>query len=246
MGCGNLSRILLIVFNFIFVLSGFAVIGLAGYNLATYWDIATIAADSAVTIGTILLLTAGIITTLAGILGFCGSLNRHPGMLLGFFILLLLIFGFEVAAGIYTVVHRQEVIDALRTKLSNDIQNKYTPNNLGIQRGLNAIQTQFKCCGSSNYTDWARSTWGAGKTIAYPVPDSCCKVYVPGCGLDEVQRGGANLTGINLNGCVQSVSNTISENAYIILGVGVGIGALQIFGMVCSMILYCDLKEDKD
>ena len=39
---------------------------------------------------------------------------------------------------------------------------------------VDRIQTNFKCCGSMNYTDFNQSPWG--KLNPYMVPSSCCNL----------------------------------------------------------------------
>ena len=52
---------------------------------------------------------------------------------------------------------------------------------------LNKTQITLKCCGLNGYTDWTRNERDF-------VPDSCCRIYTPGCGrnfsMDNIyQRG---------------------------------------------------------
>lgn len=52
-----------------------------------------------------------------------------------------------------------------------------TPGNVGLTNAWSIIQTDFRCCGVANYTDWFE-VYNATR-----VPDSCCLEFSESCGL---------------------------------------------------------------
>ncbi|KAL7992095.1 hypothetical protein Chor_016351, partial [Crotalus horridus] len=52
-----------------------------------------------------------------------------------------------------------------------------TDGNIGLTNAWSIIQTDFRCCGVSNYTDW----FEVYNTTR--VPDSCCLEFSESCGL---------------------------------------------------------------
>ncbi|KAF0042891.1 hypothetical protein F2P81_004228 [Scophthalmus maximus] len=54
-----------------------------------------------------------------------------------------------------------------------------TEGNVGLTNAWMIVQTDFRCCGVTNHTDWFE-VYNATR-----VPDSCCLEYSDNCGLDN-------------------------------------------------------------
>ncbi|CAG5859637.1 unnamed protein product [Menidia menidia] len=54
-----------------------------------------------------------------------------------------------------------------------------TEGNVGLTNAWMIVQTDFRCCGVTNHTDWFE-VYNASR-----VPDSCCLEYSDNCGLDN-------------------------------------------------------------
>ncbi len=52
------------------------------------------------------------------------------------------------------------------------------PDYKGVTDTWDIIQSDFKCCGSANYTDWAARFPAPGTPAPAKVPDSCCTVRI--------------------------------------------------------------------
>ncbi|EDV29597.1 CD151 antigen [Trichoplax sp. H2] len=241
--CTNCLRITLIAFNTIFLLSGIALIGASAYIFATSADITTIATDGGIYVtGTALVMAAGILTFIASIFGCIGAMKRNSCMLITYFIFLLIIFAMELGGGIYAATNSPAIINAITNSFRSDISSKYGVGNNGpLTTAINHIQQQFKCCGAQTYTDYTGSEWGkqSNATIANPVPDSCCRTVTLNCGLNRTDN-----TNIYTNSCRVQLTNAVAENIRIVLGVGVTIGIIQVFGMIAAIMMVCDIKKE--
>lgn len=110
---------------------------------------------------------------------------------------------------------------------------------------------QFMCCGSTNYSDWADSTWIKDEHNKRLVPDTCCKTPSDLCGLRDhpsniyrVEVGGsvhlalaecwitAKLNPFHFSccqgGCIMKLEEFILSQLYILGAVGIGIAFLQV------------------
>ena len=77
-------------------------------------------------------------------------------------------------------VFRGEVNTIVTEKMNEGLANyeqgdKYK----GVTDTWNAVQSDFKCCGVSNYTNWKDTPYGKEVT---GVPMTCCKTASEGCG----------------------------------------------------------------
>ncbi|XP_043542752.1 tetraspanin-4-like, partial [Chiloscyllium plagiosum] len=97
--------------------------------------------------------------------------------LLKFFILLLMIFLLEIIGGILFCVYRNQIDTYVRDDLKEGLWLFETDGNIGLTNAWSIIQTDFGCCGVSNYTDWFEAF------NMTQVPDSCCQEYSVSCGL---------------------------------------------------------------
>lgn len=121
--------------------------------------------------------------------------------------------------------------------------------------------SQFKCCGSSNFSDWRESAWIQAEKEQL-VPDSCCKTPTEFCGRRdhpsniykvEVGRAFHSLTQVNVStvffftfffcfqgGCIMKLEDFILNQLYILGVVGIGIAFLQVatWPVLEYMIIY--------
>uniref|UniRef100_A0A3Q1KES8 Uncharacterized protein n=1 Tax=Anabas testudineus TaxID=64144 RepID=A0A3Q1KES8_ANATE len=90
-----------------------------------------------------------------------------------------------------------------------------------VQAEVEQLQQQLKCCGLLN----GPSDWN-------PVPSSCrCNGTASNCGTN----------GYYSTPCANQVISVLKSNMLVVLGIAFAIAVLLIFGMVFSMILYCQI-----
>ncbi|EDV29596.1 expressed hypothetical protein [Trichoplax adhaerens] len=244
--CGDLVRIILIVLNTIFFLCGGAMIGLAIYVLVVSGTTITTALGSSGLIlpGVILLMVAGIVTFICSGFGCCGANKRKRWCLTSYLIILFVIIVLEIAGGVYAYVNRDLITTNLTSRLNSDLATYY--NTPTTQTAFNTIQSGLSCCAVHNYTEWRGTSWygnvSAVSTVTYPVPDSCCRSNVS----DTASCGYTYSTTNNIytTGCLAKLQTLASDNASILLGIGIGVGVVQILGFIFGVILCNSIKND--
>ncbi|XP_077582876.1 CD9 antigen [Stigmatopora nigra] len=138
-------KYLLFVFNFLFWLMGSFVLAV---GLWLRFDPETVSllngekAPDTYFIGVYILIGAGSLVMLVGFFGCCGAVRESQCLLGSFFACLLIIFGAEVAAGVFGFLNKDKIIE--------DVQNFYTTTyNENINSTLIiSYQKVLNCCGT--------------------------------------------------------------------------------------------------
>ncbi|XP_073519857.1 CD63 antigen isoform X2 [Phyllobates terribilis] len=147
-----------------------------------------------------------------------------------FAVLLGLIFLVEIAAAIAGYVYRNQVQSAFSDTITAGMRNYSTT--AEAKKGIDDLQTNFKCCGANNFTDWKNFDPFKGTN---DVPDSCCKEVSTNCG--------KNLTNIYTAGCVPTIESMLKTRIGIIAGVALGIAFFEILGIVFACCLMKGIRS---
>lgn len=105
-----------------------------------------------------LLLGAGVIGVLCGVIGCCGISKSDKCFLLIYVFLLLAVFLLEIMAGGLAYFYREHAPMDLQNKLNSTFLQNYEAD----PEGIDQIQRELKCCGASFYDDWTHSGWYIG------------------------------------------------------------------------------------
>uniref|UniRef100_A0A6I8PN09 Uncharacterized protein n=1 Tax=Ornithorhynchus anatinus TaxID=9258 RepID=A0A6I8PN09_ORNAN len=239
--CGAVClKYLLFVFNCCFWLAGLGVMAVGIWIVALKSDYISLLASNFYTATAYLLVVAGAVVMVTGILGCCATFKERRNLLRLYFILLLIIFLLEILAGILAYVSHQQMNEELKSGLKSTMTEKYRqPGAAGVTSAVDKLQQEFKCCGSNSSEDWKDSLWiKSGDANNRKFPDSCCKTIVDGCG----QRDHASNIYKVEGGCITKLEIFIREHLKIIGAVGIGVACVQIFGMIFTCCLYKSLK----
>uniref|UniRef100_A0A8C1DJX6 Tetraspanin n=1 Tax=Cyprinus carpio carpio TaxID=630221 RepID=A0A8C1DJX6_CYPCA len=244
MGCFGFLKTMMFLFNGIIFLAGAAILGVgiwvkvdSGSVLSFLQNIQGAPGElgQVLNVG-YLLIAVGAVLVILGFLGCCGAIRESKCMLLLFFIIILLVFIAEVAGAIVLLVFKplaENLIKQVGTEVVKSIRNDYgkNPDVTGL---WNTTMTSLKCCGFNNYTDFTNSYF-VNDTESYPF--QCCH-RVP-C----IEITAFNST---VPGCFPALKKLVDDNAVIIIGVALGIAALELAAMIVSMILYCKIGSKRD
>uniref|UniRef100_A0A8C6TRY9 Tetraspanin n=1 Tax=Neogobius melanostomus TaxID=47308 RepID=A0A8C6TRY9_9GOBI len=222
MAVNKCLKYLLFFFNLLFWISGCIILGVSIY-LKVNKDKNTITTESIP--GTDLLIAVGVIIMLLGFLGCCGAIRENRCMLLLFFIFLLLIFILLVAAGILGAIGDDKVKDLVKNHFEKLLPLSDQPTD--VKEDLYKLQTELKCCGFiKGPADWTS------------VPTSCrCN------STDTTSAYSCDSSGIYKMTCTQRIIEDLQKGKKIVLGIAFAIAILLIFGMILSMILYCQISK---
>jgi len=162
-------------------------------------------------------------------------------MTLTFAILLGMIFLMEIGAGIAAYKLKGRVNDLIYDNMELGMQNYNASGYEGVTHTWDVIQHELNCCGTEEYLDWKNVTFSS----MTDVPDSCCLSDVTGCG-----KGVLLLTPseaamkIHTEGCLDIFSGKIKSNIGAVGGIGIGIGLLQLLGMIFAFYLANTIKKE--
>lgn len=247
--CGTIClKYLLFLFNVLFWLAGGVVLAVGVWTLVEKSDYISLLNSSFYSVSAYILIAAGVIVIMTGIIGCCATLKEMKSLLIVYLILLLCIFLLEIIAGILAYITYQhcfpfcyQLDEELRQNLTGTMQQKYRqPGQESITDAVDKLQEEFKCCGSHNFSDWADSVWIQSGKSERLVPDSCCKTPMELCGIRDHPSNIYKVEG----GCVEKLEEFILSQLYILSAVGIGIAFLQLVGMMFTCCLYRSLEED--
>uniref|UniRef100_A0A5F8HK90 Tetraspanin-4 n=1 Tax=Monodelphis domestica TaxID=13616 RepID=A0A5F8HK90_MONDO len=105
-----------------------------------------------------------------------------------------------------------------------------TEGNIGLTNAWSIIQTDFRCCGVSNYTDWFEVYNGTR------VPDSCCLEFSDSCGLHSPGTWWKAP-------CYETVKIWLQENLLAVGIFGLCTALVQILGLTFAMTMYCQVAK---
>ncbi|XP_029289384.1 CD151 antigen isoform X2 [Cottoperca gobio] len=242
LSCGTIClKYLLFLFNILFWLAGGSVLAVGVWTLAEKSDYISLLNSSFYSASAYILIAAGVIVIVTGIIGCCATLKEMKSLLIVYLVLLLCVFLLEIIAGVLAFITYQELDEELRQNLKVTMQQKYQqPGEESVTQAVDKLQQEFKCCGSHNSSDWRDCAWIQAAENERLVPDSCCKSPDDLCGRRDHPSNIYKVEG----GCIMKLEEFILSQLYILGAVGIGIGFLQLVGMMFTCCLYQSLKED--
>ncbi|KAJ8254271.1 hypothetical protein COCON_G00208830 [Conger conger] len=241
MGCFKILKTIMFLFNGIIVVAGGAILGVgvwvkvdSGSLLGFLGSIKNAPGELSQVLNVgYLLIAVGAVLLLIGFLGCCGAAKESKCMLLLFFVIVLIIFIAEVAGAIAVLIFKPLVaglINSVGEEAVKSIKRIYDSDS-DFTALLNTTMYGLTCCGFYGYSDFTGSPF-TNRTQQYPGP--CCNGSL--CDQEEAR-------GMNVTGCLGRVGELIEENAVVLGGVALGIGALEIAAMVVAMTLYCKIGK---
>uniref|UniRef100_A0A3P9I1Y6 Tetraspanin n=1 Tax=Oryzias latipes TaxID=8090 RepID=A0A3P9I1Y6_ORYLA len=244
-------KYLLFVFNFIFWVISFVMVGIGVYaRLIKQAEtaLACLTVDPAV-----MLMVVGIFMFIVTFCGCVGSLRENICLLQTFCISLTVIFILQLTAGIMGFIFS----DKARGKVTEVINKSITHyrDDVDLQNLIDYGQKEFRCCGGEAFTDWSQNIYfncseKNPSRERCSVPFSCCiitkvkELFNSMCGegmqkLDYITAGQYVYT----DGCIDKLVNWIHSNLFIIGGIALGLAIPQLVGILLSQILINQIKD---
>ncbi|KAM6895288.1 CD9 antigen-like isoform 2-T2 [Xenentodon cancila] len=215
-------KYLVFAFNFLFWLAGTAVLAVGlwlRFDSRTKGLFEGEGSPSFFFTGVYILIAAGGLMMVVGFLGCCGAIKESPCMLGLFFFFLLIIFAAEVAAGIWGLSNKDQVVEDVTEFYKETYANYKATKQEALKETLRVIHFGLNCCGPTG-------------TVLDTIKDICPKQE----GLDLFIT----------KSCPDAIEEVFNGKLHIIGGVGIGIGVIVIFGMIFSMMLCCAIKRSRD
>jgi len=219
-------KLLLFVFNLIFVIAGIGLIATGAYvnvKMDEYYDF-----FGKEYFGPgILLIVVGVLIFLIAFFGCCGAYKENHCLTMTFAVCLAIIFVLEIAGGIAGFVMRDQLEEEVENVLTKAMKNYGGTGHDGVTKTWDKMQEEFACCGVTASSDW--------KNNNMTVPSSCCKDE--SCNTSDDNQ-------INTDGCATKLENWLKDKVAIIGGVGIGLAFVQVVGIMFACCLARAIKKE--
>uniref|UniRef100_A0A2M4CZZ5 Putative tetraspanin family integral membrane protein n=1 Tax=Anopheles darlingi TaxID=43151 RepID=A0A2M4CZZ5_ANODA len=242
----NFIKYALHTLNALFVISGLVIVGVTLWTVFCKHQYISLLSTTNYAIGTYALLAAGVLAIVGGILGCCGVLHEQRAILLLYTFILLFVFLLEAIVGGLAYLYETQIETELQHSLNTTFMEHYGVSERQTQ-AIDSMQQKFSCCGAVRFEDWRHSVWlrSRRKDLIRPtegrlVPDSCCITVTPKCG---VRDGPSN---IHYTGCIYEMTDDLKYHLILLGAIGLGLSAIEVFGMILSCCLYVKLKNVLD
>ncbi|XP_013782440.1 CD63 antigen-like [Limulus polyphemus] len=226
----SVVKYLLFAFNFIFVVTGAALIAVGAWVQAKAAEYVDFLGDK-YTSAPILLIVVGVIIFILSFMGCCGAIKENYCMVMTFAVLLFIIFVLELVAGILAYVYKSEVETVLRKNMKNAMMNYNESNHDIVTKTWDDMQSNLKCCGANNASEWKKYMGEVN------LPYSCCPGKDP---TKPCQITDDHFT----KGCVDALASFLEDKILVVGGVGIGIAFVQIIGIIFSCCLARAIKKE--
>ncbi|XP_003206356.1 tetraspanin-4 isoform X3 [Meleagris gallopavo] len=228
--CLQCIKYLMFVFNLLFWLGGCGILGVGIWLAVTQGNFATLSSSFPSLSAANLLIVTGTFVMIIGFVGCIGAIKENKCLLLSFFIMLLIIFLLELTVVILFFVYTDKIDKYAQRDLKKGLHLYGTDGNIGLTNAWSIIQTDFRCCGVSNYTDW----FEVYNTTR--VPDSCCLEFSENCGLHSPGTWWKAP-------CYETVKIWLQENLLAVGIFGLCTVLVQILGLTFAMTMYCQVVK---
>ncbi|XP_041472368.1 tetraspanin-18-like isoform X2 [Lytechinus variegatus] len=259
------TKYLLILFNFLFLLVGVALISV-GIVVIVHTNqiyILEILDNPLIRNGAYLIIGLGCFIIVVSVVGYFGACMESRCTLIIYIIILVIIFIAQLVGCILLLAYRSQVTSTLFSSI--DSYQGEDANNDTTSTGWNAIQILFECCGIDGYEDWADSTWvndtnptitidGISYDQTYPA--TCCvsedkftsifggywptPLNISSC--MGIQGPLSNDT-LNTRGCYNVYYDFVTSQVLLVCKVGFGLLLLELIPMAFAAILYHALSR---
>jgi hypothetical protein len=229
-----LLKMLLCIFNIIFLCIGsaFLLIGVYGYKM--FRDFFSFAPSTAIYIP---IVSIGLFMILVGTLSLWCIPKGVTSLLYIYSIIVFLLFLSTFTVSILFIARRDKIEVTFKQGLGKMIKSYPKDKN-----SVDLLQTSIKCCGTEKYQDWFKTEW-ANQTNS--VPESCCRVPVVNCTHENLPtRMNSNVTDIFTTGCFSVFNSAIENNYGIISIVLLGSSLIILIGCIISCVLATNLRNN--
>ncbi|XP_045112702.1 CD151 antigen-like isoform X3 [Portunus trituberculatus] len=264
--CGvRCGKAVLLVFNLVFFVTGLAVIVVGVWCVAGDGrDVMLVLAPTPDHLPTLIhlaygLVGAGGVVLLTSVLGVWAALKENKCGLGWYVLVVVAVISGEVAVGVLGVVYQLRAVHNLGTSLTERLKAHYAaPGHETFTLAVDYVQYQLQCCGVGGPEDWKESTWfleGVGGT-GRVVPLTCCSLHLAPAAyvnpkplnttLCQSDEPIAQQIARHQKGCVGRVVGWVQAQSGLITGVGVGVGVLEVAGLVAAASLCRAIRSTRD
>ena len=224
-------RMLLIAFNFIFVLTGAFVFALGIWTIFTKMQYVALLGSMYYNLVVAFLMVAGSLVFVTGVLGCIGAVRKNTSVLTWYFVLLSVIFLCEFLAGILAFVYHESIHDELSQTMRSNLNKNYNQTGQeALSAAVDEMQQDFKCCGVTSYKDWSDSTFikQNREGLDLKTPTSCCKAPSSDCSKRDHPSNIYRVIGTAYMGCLIILENYIRKNLLVLAVTGIAVACFEL------------------
>ncbi|XP_013405080.1 CD63 antigen-like isoform X1 [Lingula anatina] len=236
-------KYLLFAFNLLFFLCGLGLIIAGAVVLTSFSEYAQFLGEGPFGSAATYVIIVGVIILIVAFFGCFGAIKENYCMVMTFAALLIIIFIFELAAGIAGFVLKDQVVDVIKTSASKILDEAGTGNTADITI-FNTIEKDFKCCGVNGFGDWENKTNKLGGDGCCISLDSSLNNNRTGCYEYYLNKGDTGK--LRNDGCVKAVQEWAERYIYIIGAVGIAWAFIEIMGIVFACCLGRAVKKEHE
>lgn len=242
--CRQGWRIFFVILNIFFLLIGLTLIGLGIWLVVSQNDFDFLTGTQYAS-GGVLIIIAGVITTIISAIGIVGGAGMWSGVLITYIVIMIVIVVLEIVAGILGFVFQDEIgdvaeertLDAIRRyRVDNDTERENDVNNF-----IEFLQDRFDCCGFNNSDDWFDSVF-FNDTMMFP-PSCLC---MPGTAAERCFEHPLTQQIIYSQACGDSLNDFLDDNLAAIAGIGTAVGVFELFGIGIAIGLCICVCKDRN
>ncbi|XP_026887490.2 tetraspanin 36 [Electrophorus electricus] len=221
------SKTVLLLLSCIFWAAGAALSYVGAYVINSYKHFDNFLTDKYILIPAAIIIVIAVVLFIIGLIGCCATLRESTVGLSCFLLIIVLLFAAEVTAFVFGFAYRGR---GNLEKSMSDVFQKYDGQN-SETRAVNYLQSQLKCCGVQNYTDWTSTPWY--KSHNSSVPQSCCKENHTCTGkIDQPEL-------LNAQGCEAKLEQLLQDVLSYAMLVILGFAIIKLFGMLSICVITC-------
>lgn len=234
-GCSGMSKAFMVIISLVFWAAAAGLFFLGSWVFVQHHRYEHLAEHLYTLVPATIVLAAGFFFFILGIFGCVGACKEQRCLLAMFFSLILLIFVGMVCAGVLGWMYRGQVDTAMHKGLHDGLEDYNLENETYWKEEIDFMQSNLKCCGVENDTDWGRTPWA--KETHKPYPDSCC--VNSNCSI--LVNGTAQ---VYHDGCYTKMKDMFLTHLGVIAGVCAGFAVVLILGMIFSCVLICKRRSE--
>ncbi|KHN79161.1 Antigen -like protein [Toxocara canis] len=244
--CGlRLLKIIIYFFNFLFYISGMALIGIGVWTIFYRWEYVALLASSNYKVIAYLAICIGFVVIVVATFGCICVAKSRAMLVLAYTLLLLFVLILESVLCVFSFSYCEQIGTELNSSLMTNLIRDHSVD-IRISKALETLHKEGKCCGALTFEDWRNSVWWQNMNTAalsesrgfdVAVPDFCCRTPTNECGRRD------HPSNIYYDGCLRYLTSHMKEHLAIISGSAFAIGIIQLIGTSFATCLFVKLRD---
>jgi len=196
----------------------------------------------------IICIVISIVLAGVGSMGLVGAIRENRCLLIAFSTVLGLLICIEIAVGVSLLALAKEknLGSVVHDKMTTSMRRYEETGHEGVTKVWDVVQTELKCCGVKNATDWYRNYKRNRNKSKKILPESCCatKPFEASNGGWQCTYGDSNSPHPhNMIGCLGALEDSIRMNEGVIAAIIVVVALGQIGLIIASVHLMKQTKK---